>query len=181
MNQMTVTNIAVLDDEVDVTTARDRVVAGHSAAANVSALAAVAGVCNSASFDEETIDQPIGLRLVHGDATDSAILRFAESIRPVKASQGEWQEVFKMNFNSKTKYMMKVSLLCLPCLAKLMRRSYDPIRVHPPLFLPTRPSAKTTTCSCAKVPLMSSSSDVPISMIPLEERRFPFPKSLLPV
>jgi sodium/potassium-transporting ATPase subunit alpha len=181
MNQMTVTNIAVLDDEVDVTTARDRVVAGHSAAANVSALAAVAGVCNSASFDEETIDQPIGLRLVHGDATDSAILRFAESIRPVKASQGEWQEVFKMNFNSKTKYMMKVSLLCLPCLAKLMRRSYDPIRVHPPLFLPTRPSAKTTTCSCVKVLLMSSSSDVLTSTILLEDRRFPFPKSLLPV
>jgi sodium/potassium-transporting ATPase subunit alpha len=108
MNQMTVTNVAVLDDESDVVTARDRVVGGHATAANVSALAAVAGICNSASFDEDTMDQPIGLRLVHGDATDSAILRFAESIRPVKALQADWEEVFKMNFNSKTKYMMKV-------------------------------------------------------------------------
>jgi len=108
MNRMTVTNVAVLDDQTDVVTARDRVVGGHVAGANVSALAAVAGICNSASFDEDTMDQPIGLRLVHGDATDSAILRFAESIRPVKESQADWEEVFKMNFNSKTKYMMKV-------------------------------------------------------------------------
>jgi len=108
MNRMTVTNVAVLDDQTDVVTARDRVVGGHAAAANVSALAAVAGICNSASFDEDTMDQPIGLRLVHGDATDSAILRFAESIRPVKELQADWEEVFKMNFNSKTKYMMKV-------------------------------------------------------------------------
>jgi sodium/potassium-transporting ATPase subunit alpha len=108
MNRMTVTNVAVLDDESDVVTARDRVVGGHVTAANISALAAVAGICNSASFDEDTMDQPIGLRLVHGDATDSAILRFAESIRPVKALQADWEEVFKMNFNSKTKYMMKV-------------------------------------------------------------------------
>jgi len=108
MNQMTVTNIAILDDQSDVVTARDRVVAGHASAANVSALAAIAGICNSAVFDEDTMDQPIGLRLVHGDATDSAILRFAENIRSVKESQADWQEVFKMNFNSKTKYMMKV-------------------------------------------------------------------------
>jgi len=108
MNQMTVTNIAILDYQSDVVTARDRVVAGHASAANVSALAAIAGICKSAVFDEDTMDQPIGLRLVHGDATDSAILRFAESIRSVKESQADWQELFKMNFNSKTKYMMKV-------------------------------------------------------------------------
>lgn len=110
MNQMTVTNTAVLDDQADVTTARDRVITNHCSASNISDMAAVAGVCNSAVFDESTMDQPIGLRLIHGDATDSALLRFAESIRPVQDSQMDWQEVFRVNFNSKTKYMLKVRL-----------------------------------------------------------------------
>lgn len=163
MNQMTVTNIAVLDDESDVVTARDRVVGGHATAANISALAAVAGICNSASFDADTMDQPIGLRLVHGDATDSAILRFAESIRPVKALQADWEEVFKMNFNSKTKYMMKV---CYHILAptELTVRSYEQPRRAVPALLPPSPptsdSAKTLTCSCARVHPMSSLNDV---------------------
>jgi sodium/potassium-transporting ATPase subunit alpha len=109
MNKMTVTNVAVLDDEFNVATARDRIVGKHSASTNVSAVAAVAGVCNSAVFDEGTRDQPIGLRLVHGDATDSAILQFAESVRPVKDSQADWQEMYKLNFSSKTKFMLKVS------------------------------------------------------------------------
>jgi sodium/potassium-transporting ATPase subunit alpha len=39
---------------------------------------------------------------------DSAILRFAESLRPVKESIAEWEEVFKVNFSSKTKFMLKV-------------------------------------------------------------------------
>ena len=41
---------------------------------------------------------------------DSAILRFAEHLRPVAESQAEWTEEFKMNFNSKTKFMLKVCL-----------------------------------------------------------------------
>lgn len=110
MNQMTVTNVAVLDDQLEVTTARDRVITNHASAGNISDMAAVAGVCNSAVFDDNTMDQPIGLRLVHGDATDSALLRFAEMIRPVHESQADWQEVFKVNFNFKTKYMLKASL-----------------------------------------------------------------------
>lgn len=108
-NVMTVTNAAILDDEFGVMDARDRVVAQAANADLVSQLAAVAGICNAASFDYDTMDQPIGLRVVHGDATDSAILRFAEHIRPVQDSLADWQEVFKVNFSSKTKFMLKVS------------------------------------------------------------------------
>jgi len=47
---------------------------------------------------------------------DSAILRFAESLKPVQESQAEWSEVAKVSFSSKTKFMLKVrsdhSLLC---------------------------------------------------------------------
>ncbi|ORY33508.1 hypothetical protein BCR39DRAFT_520515 [Naematelia encephala] len=104
-NVMTVTNVAVLDEQFDVMEARDRLVLGED---GVKQVAFVAGVCNAASFDEATMDQPVILRLVHGDATDSAILRFAEMLRPVKDSLAEWDEVFKVNFNSKTKFMLKL-------------------------------------------------------------------------
>jgi sodium/potassium-transporting ATPase subunit alpha len=108
-NQMTVTNAAVLDDQFDATEARDRIIAKAENADNVRQLGAIAAVCNAAVFDDATMDQPIGLRTVNGDGTDSAILRFAESLRPVRESQADWNEVFKVNFNSKTKFMLKVS------------------------------------------------------------------------
>jgi sodium/potassium-transporting ATPase subunit alpha len=49
--------------------------------------------------------------LLRTDPTDSAILRFAESLRPVSESQAEWVEEYKVNFSSKTKFMLKVCLL----------------------------------------------------------------------
>jgi sodium/potassium-transporting ATPase subunit alpha len=109
-NVMTVTNAAVLDDEMTLLEAHDRLVAAKAAgsADNVAQLAAVAAVCNAAQFDESTMDQPIGLRKVLGDATDSAILRFAELLRPVRESQAEWAEVHKQSFSSKTKFMLKI-------------------------------------------------------------------------
>ncbi len=45
---------------------------------------------------------------------DSAILRFAETLRPVKDSQADWVELFKVNFNSKTKFMLKASQTPMP-------------------------------------------------------------------
>ncbi len=47
-------------------------------------------------------------RRIHELTPDSAILRFAESLRPVKDSIADWTEVFKVNFNSKTKFMLKL-------------------------------------------------------------------------
>jgi len=109
-NVMTVTNAAVLEDQTTALEAHDRLVANKpdTATDNLRQLAAIAAVCNAAQFDESMLDQPISLRKVHGDATDSAILRFAELLRPVHQSQAEWAEVFKINFNSKTKFMLKL-------------------------------------------------------------------------
>ncbi|WVQ67031.1 uncharacterized protein L199_005224 [Kwoniella botswanensis] len=107
-NKMTVTSLSVLDDEMDLTQARDRMVVGKDNGKTIEQMAAVMGVCNAATFDESKMDQPVSLRKVNGDATDSAILRAAETLRPVKDSNSEWSEVFKVNFNSKTKYMLKL-------------------------------------------------------------------------
>jgi sodium/potassium-transporting ATPase subunit alpha len=78
-NVMTVTNAAVLDDEVSAMEARDRIVRGGEAGEGCTQLAAVAGICNSATFAESSIDQPIGLRLVNGDATGTSC--FVSSMR----------------------------------------------------------------------------------------------------
>nr|XP_031860422.1 uncharacterized protein CI109_004032 [Kwoniella shandongensis]KAA5527494.1 hypothetical protein CI109_004032 [Kwoniella shandongensis] len=107
-NTMSVVNVAVLDETFDTVQARDRIVSGADEGELIGQIAAVAGICNAAKFDEGSMEQPIGLRTVHGDATDSAILRFAETIRPVSESNAEWDEVYKVNFNSKTKYMLKL-------------------------------------------------------------------------
>ncbi|WVF73077.1 hypothetical protein IAT40_007896 [Kwoniella sp. CBS 6097] len=107
-NKMTVTNVAVLDDEMDLAHARDRMVAGKDAGEVVAQLASVMGVCNAATFDDSTRDQPIALRIVNGDATDSAILRGAEHLRSVADSNADWTEMYKVNFNSKTKFMLKL-------------------------------------------------------------------------
>lgn len=106
-NVMTVTNAAVLEDEF---TPLEGV--GHLASRkendSIAQLAAVAAICNGAQFDASEIDQPVHLRRVNGDATDAAILRFAELLRPVKEANHPWKEVYKVNFNSKTKFMLKL-------------------------------------------------------------------------
>lgn len=108
-NVMTVTNFSLLDAEFPTLEGRDLIVANKGGRTEaVRALAAVAGVCNGATFDPTTMDRPVEARLVNGDATDSAILRFAELLRPVASSNSEWTELFKQAFNSKTKYMLKI-------------------------------------------------------------------------
>lgn len=72
-NQMTVTNAAILDDEILAQEARDRIVRGGDQAENCRQIAAVAGVCNSAVFDESTMEQPIALRVINGDATGTSL------------------------------------------------------------------------------------------------------------
>lgn len=68
-NQISVTRVAILNDDFDATEARDKIVRGGEGGEACRQIAEVAGVCNGAVFVEGTVDQPIGLRLVNGDAT----------------------------------------------------------------------------------------------------------------
>ncbi|KAF8512185.1 sodium-potassium ATPase [Gautieria morchelliformis] len=114
-NRMHVENVAVYDLELDLTEDQSDLSTKfsdpESARENLAQLGAVAGICNAAAFAAEEKEKPLEVREIIGDATDSAILRFAESIAPVEASLNAWQEVHKVNFNSKTKYMLKLSKL----------------------------------------------------------------------
>ncbi|KAK5125068.1 hypothetical protein LTR85_001259 [Meristemomyces frigidus] len=72
-------------------------------------LATVAAVCNEAEFDASTINLPINDRKVIGDATDSAILRFTESMSPVAEIRSTSRSVFKVASNSKNKFAINVA------------------------------------------------------------------------
>ncbi|KAK3067368.1 hypothetical protein LTR53_015804 [Teratosphaeriaceae sp. CCFEE 6253] len=71
-------------------------------------LAAVAAVCNEAKFDASTMHMQIADRKVHGDATDSAILRFAESMTKVSVLRSTYRSIYKVAFNSKKKFAINI-------------------------------------------------------------------------
>ncbi|KAF8603003.1 sodium-potassium ATPase [Ceratobasidium sp. AG-I] len=109
-NKMAVQDVAIFDTEYEVMDFRDASYQG-SGNANLRQMGSVAAVCNSANFEAGSDDQPTSIRKIIGDATDSAILKFAHTMRPVQESRSIWEDVFKLNFNSKTKYMLKLSKL----------------------------------------------------------------------
>jgi sodium/potassium-transporting ATPase subunit alpha len=96
---MTVVSVTALDQDLKHTG-----VMAKEDAAQVQHIAAISGLCNAASFEQTTEDVPANLRPIRGDATDTAILRFADSIRPIFETGQDWQEIFRIDFNSKTKF-----------------------------------------------------------------------------
>ncbi|KAJ3100786.1 hypothetical protein HDU97_001957 [Phlyctochytrium planicorne] len=68
----------------------------------------VATICNDASFlvGEETV--AVADRKANGDATDTAILRFAESYRYLLPSLHDFSTLFTLAFNSKNKFSAKI-------------------------------------------------------------------------
>lgn len=63
-------------------------------------------LCNNATFDNSTMDLSIAERAVNGDATDSAILRFAAHLGTADNERAEFVRVFEIPFNSKNKWML---------------------------------------------------------------------------
>ncbi|KAJ2467304.1 hypothetical protein GGI02_004079 [Coemansia sp. RSA 2322] len=103
-NRMTVVHAGFLDVAVSFDELKSRFDSGRSAA--VQRLYETATLCNGSSFDSASLDLPIAERRVNGDATDTAILRFAEHLSPVKAMQSEHRKLFEIPFNSKNKWML---------------------------------------------------------------------------
>jgi sodium/potassium-transporting ATPase subunit alpha len=62
-----------------------------------------AALCCAAQFDSSTAHLPLSERLILGDATDQATLRFAETLGPVKSLEATWKQDMEIPFNSKNK------------------------------------------------------------------------------
>lgn len=116
---MIVTDCCVGLEKMAADAARDTIIAerntdGGFAGNALDQLRTVAGLCNSAEFDAQTRRLPLAQRRIHGDATDSAILRFAESLGSVAELKRCWQSRFELAFNSKNKFMIRVLGLMHP-------------------------------------------------------------------
>ncbi|KAF8263726.1 sodium-potassium ATPase [Lactarius quietus] len=107
-NKMHVKDAAIYDVTFSISSLRDSLAsAPHSVLENQRQLATIAAICNAASFEGSPSESN---RKINGDATDSALLKFADSLlESVDAVRGRWQHIHKMAFNSKTKFMLTIS------------------------------------------------------------------------
>jgi sodium/potassium-transporting ATPase subunit alpha len=106
-NKMFVQNASILDEEFSTQEARVAIVKDEGGTKEaLEQLRTVAGLCNAAQFDAATLNLPISERKINGDATDTAILRFAEELGDVSDLTGNWKREFDLPFNSKNKYMV---------------------------------------------------------------------------
>ncbi|KAG0048352.1 hypothetical protein BGZ83_006677 [Gryganskiella cystojenkinii] len=65
-------------------------------------------LCNNAKFDTETMNLPVAERNVLGDATDSALLRFATQTSDTSLLATCFERTHEIPFNSRNKWMMAV-------------------------------------------------------------------------
>jgi sodium/potassium-transporting ATPase subunit alpha len=72
-------------------------------------LAALGALCNAGEMDAAQADVPLAKRNVFGDATDTAVLKFSESVAAgnVGYFRSCWQKVYELAFNSKNKFMIR--------------------------------------------------------------------------
>ncbi|KAF2763245.1 P-type ATPase-like protein [Pseudovirgaria hyperparasitica] len=113
-NSMTVTDIMVEQQSLTAVAASG-VMETNGTAKPVSApvltlscLSLIGALCNAGEFDAATVSEPLACRKVFGDATDQAVLRFAESLRSVAEARSQWASVHRVAFNSKNKFMAQL-------------------------------------------------------------------------
>ncbi|KAH7175637.1 hypothetical protein EDB81DRAFT_836005 [Dactylonectria macrodidyma] len=113
-NKMVVTECAIGEKRMVADQVRDMMILNQQTNPknnSITQLRAVAGLCNAGIFDASTINRPLHERIIHGDATDQAILRFSEGLGEVSELRRFWNTKYELAFNSKNKYMIKAFTL----------------------------------------------------------------------
>ncbi|KAF2499010.1 calcium ATPase [Lophium mytilinum] len=72
-------------------------------------LGQISAICNAAEIDAATAHLALEDRKYFGDATDQAVLRFAESLNDVAQIRTQWKVINTVAFNSKNKFMITVA------------------------------------------------------------------------
>ncbi|KAI7889875.1 uncharacterized protein EV154DRAFT_423062 [Mucor mucedo] len=116
-NKMFVSNASVASEEFTSAVCREIFSSNNKATDGMIPLLRhvqlASALCNGSSFDSTTSHLDIAHRTVFGDATDSAILRFAEGMDPSKATvetmRADTEKIFEIPFNSKNKWMMSIN------------------------------------------------------------------------
>ncbi|KAI0088963.1 calcium ATPase transmembrane domain M-containing protein [Irpex rosettiformis] len=112
MGKMSVQNIAFLDQEYAAEDIQKRLEIGDgSTPPTVKDLHMVARLCNGARFEEPSSEaESLEERAVKGDATDTAVLRFSESLPTLDSAAlvDSHEKLFEIPFNSRNKWMLTV-------------------------------------------------------------------------
>ncbi|RFN50705.1 sodium/potassium-transporting atpase subunit alpha [Fusarium flagelliforme] len=107
-NQMFVSSVAFVDRKFESSDEFEYLVNSNEADNASTALQRAALLCNDASFDPTTIHLPLHERAVMGNATDSAVFRFAASGHSGDSIRKTMPRIFEVPFNSKNKWMLTV-------------------------------------------------------------------------
>ncbi|KFY88371.1 hypothetical protein V500_06370 [Pseudogymnoascus sp. VKM F-4518 (FW-2643)] len=105
-NKMVVATVGFLDGRMTASEAFSALSEGNSSPLKELHRASV--LCNDATFDPLTKNQPVMDRAIQGNATDGAVLKFAEAARTgcSESINDENPRVFQIPFNSKSKWML---------------------------------------------------------------------------
>lgn len=104
-NNMTAMSVGFVDGSITTAEAEELFHSNKAPKALVE-LYKAAVLCNDATFDVCTLHEPVADRLVQGNSTDAAVLRFAETIKPGKETLDAQPRRFQIPFNSKNKWML---------------------------------------------------------------------------
>lgn len=109
-NKMFVRSLGLVDKEYNVDDLGALQHSNQSDLAPLESLLRGSVLCNESCFDPTQMNLPANERDVNGNATDAAVLRFAETMRPGQRVQLEaataYDLVHQIPFNSKNKWML---------------------------------------------------------------------------
>ncbi|KAM0553091.1 hypothetical protein ACHAPJ_007639 [Fusarium lateritium] len=107
-NQMFVSSVAFVDKKFNSADEFQHLAYEKDVSQPAMALHRAALLCNDASFDPTTVHLPIQERTIQGNATDSAVFRFAASGPAGDSFKKTIPRIFEVPFNSKNKWMLTV-------------------------------------------------------------------------
>ncbi|KAM0207354.1 hypothetical protein ACHAQD_012063 [Fusarium lateritium] len=107
-NKMFVSSVAFVDKKFDSADDFQNLLRGTEVNHAATSLSRASLLCNDASFDPTTIHLPLHERTIQGNATDSAVFRFAASGPDGDSVKKTVPRVFEVPFNSKNKWMLTV-------------------------------------------------------------------------
>ncbi|KAI8328114.1 hypothetical protein BC941DRAFT_445644 [Chlamydoabsidia padenii] len=145
-NKMNVSDISIFDHQVSSTICRDIIVSTNTPTIDennsgdsvrqtlrnqILQMQISSALCNGASYDMSDVDkEDVNAMAIFGDATDSAILRYAANVNPnlsVESIRSQADLVFEIPFNSKNKWMLTIHRSSTTGLAKMMSTPASPV------------------------------------------------------
>jgi len=104
-NRMVVTTVGFIDQKLTADEAISALAHPEGTEA-LQRLHKASVLCNDASFDPLSLDRAIMDREVQGNATDGAVLKFAEAAKANHPVDTDDRRIFEIPFNSKNKWML---------------------------------------------------------------------------